>query len=287
MICVQLNGGLGNQLFQYSMGLALSYEFNTGLLFDVNSLNNYNPKYTLRNFELNFFNNCGEIASLADMKLIRLSKYFKLAKYITGWCYINEKNTSYIEFSNKSLNNIYLSGYWQSEKYFRNIYDTIFTKITTINDDSLIDASLICELVKNSSVSIHVRRGDYVSLKSASSFHGVLGYNYYENAVNLIKSYIIAPKFFIFSDDIEWCKENLHIDGSVVFIDNSNLPSYVDLILMSHCYNSIIANSSFSWWGAWLGDRRNYSNRIVICPKKWYLEQLTEIDKIPKKWIEI
>jgi hypothetical protein len=138
------------------------------------------------------------------------------------------------------------------------------------------------------SVALHIRRGDYVSLGSANKYHGVLPLEYYEMAVSYALTNIQNPHFVIFSDDLLWCRQNLSLpDDSFTYVEN-NLgdASWQDLILMSHCRHHVIANSSFSWWGAWLADQRWGKNRIVIAPHKWFLKlEISKQDRFPSHWL--
>jgi hypothetical protein len=114
---------------------------------------------------------------------------------------------------------------------------------------------------------VHVRRGDYVNLKTATDFHGVLSVNYYRDAMKLVSAKHPDVQFFVFSDDLKWCRENFNIDLPLTFVDNHSAYSSADLFLMKYCHHNIIANSSYSWWGAWLNQN---PNKMVIAPDKWF-----------------
>jgi hypothetical protein len=132
------------------------------------------------------------------------------------------------------------------------------------------------------SVSLHVRRGDYVQNPIINQTHGLCSLEYYEKAVQYMAEKLEKPVFFVFSDDILWCKENLKLPFPTVFVEG-NFLNYEDLTLMSACQHQIVANSSFSWWGAWLN---NFAKKIVIAPKKWFNDQEIK-DLIPQTWTRL
>lgn len=174
------------------------------------------------------------------------------------------------------LINFIYSGYFQSEKYFahnrslilQNLnVDTIYNKIVTKYKD----------ILSGITVSIHVRRGDYVVL---SDKHPVMSLEYYKKAIQYIGKY---DRLIVFSDDIEWCKTNLKFSHAK-YIENE--PDYIDMVLMSKCTHNIIANSTFSWWAAWLNKNKD---KIVIAPKEWFGVQrnLSDVDIVPEEWVKL
>jgi hypothetical protein len=203
-----------------------------------------------------------------------------------------EKNNSFDENFLNCEDNTYLIGYFQSYKYFSNHSSIIlkhFSPVISLSEKNKYIKNLI---FTTSSVSIHIRRGDYVSNESANKFHGVLSLSYYKNAIAHIESTISNPHYFIFSDDPEWCRVNLpSVNENYTFIDhNSDDNAWQDLELMSFCKHHVIANSSFSWWGAWLADNKiSLSNRIVIAPLNWFvkMDEINKIDRIPTHWLLI
>ena len=134
-------------------------------------------------------------------------------------------------------------------------------------------------------MAIHVRRGDYINDKKTSLVHNVCDLNYYERAIDVIKAQVNNPTFFVFSDDIEWAGENLPVNPNARYVSNLEGEDYEELILMSMCEHNIIANSTFSWWGAWLNQN---PNKIVIAPKQWLVNKTSaELDILPKDWLKI
>ena len=291
MIIVKLKGGIGNQMFQYAAGRRLTYVLGTELKLDISVFENYN----LRKYELGSFNILEDFASPREVKTLTSQKNGVLAGLVR--CLLRRPKDlapshireSYFHFDSEILNlpnNVYLDGYWQNEKYFNNIEDVI-RKEFAITVPQTSENQKIAELISShESVSLHVRRGDYVSDLQTSKVHGTCGLDYYARAIAEIYSRVDSPHFFVFSDDMEWSKANLDISHPVVFVDHNNaLTSYEDLRLMSLCKHHIIANSSFSWWGAWLNQN---SCKIVLAPKKWFnsVDYNTK-DLIPDGWLKI
>jgi len=283
MIAVKLMGGLGNQMFQYAIGRRLALHKNAELYLDLSFLNlRENVDYTLRKYELSRFK-ISAITKDVFFKDDFISKAIHKLKRIK---YLVERNELFDPTILSEKRNVYLSGFWQSEKYFADIRQTLledFALQSSLSKDNMLLSQQIASV---NSVSIHIRRGDYISNKNALSKHGVLGLDYYKNALNLIRSRVPNPVFYIFSDDINWIKQNLHIEESHYIIEHNKAEdSYLDMILMSTCKHNIIANSSFSWWGAWLND---YSEKMVIGPKNWFSDSTIDTsDIIPESWIKM
>lgn len=287
MIFSSIYGGLGNQMFQYAIGKSISTVGNVDFKIDTYKINNSN--YISRDFSLSKFNISAEIAELSEVKKFHSSKYFD---FIFGKLY--QKN---IKLSNKifekkifqfdekmlSLRNGYLDGYWQCFKYFEDIREILlkeFTLVDEMNSENRLIRDKINEL---NSVSIHVRRGDYVKDKKNNAIYNVFGLEYYQNAIDFITNKIDNPHFFIFSDDFEWASKNLKIVNATYVNANSKGNPENDLILMANCKHNIIANSTFSWWGAWLNQNEN---KIVIAPKKW-MSNVECLDGLyPVDWIK-
>ena len=189
-----------------------------------------------------------------------------------------------LESKNK---NLYLDGYWQCENYFLDIREELLVELSiksslskkTIAIDNLISKS-------TNAVGLHIRRGDYVTNQETLKIHGICSLEYYYKAISLLEDKLGDCHYFIFSDDTEWAKANLKIKGDMTIVDhNDGLKSYEDLYLMSKCDHNIIANSSFSWWGAWLNVNKS---KIVIAPRKWFNSLDLDDSMIkPSSWLEI
>lgn len=294
MIVTKLIGGLGNQLFQYAAGLSLATKKNTELFIDTAFLNaDAEGAYTKRNFELDKFNITEKIADKIILEQFKFNqptlivKLKKIKPNLFKKIIFNEHQFHFYTKFFKLPINTYLNGFWQSENYF-NEYRSILLKKFSLKKSLSDTAFVIDKKIKStSSVSIHIRRGDFLSLKSANHFHGFLPIDYYKTAIDYINTKINSVTFFIFSDDIEWCKINFDFILNKQFIDGKalNLTTHEELILMSHCQHNITANSSFSWWGAWLNQN---PNKIVIAPKNWFADKtINTNDLIPKSWIRL
>jgi hypothetical protein len=184
-------------------------------------------------------------------------------------------------------NRSYLKGYWQSEKYFENNKLNILNDLNIITDQSYQNKEISKQIASTLSVSLHIRRGDYIANSAYSATHGTCDLRYYENAVSyLIKNIGENFTLFAFSDDPEWVSSNVKFPINTCYVNNNSSEyNYEDLRLMSECNHNIIANSSFSWWGAWLN---TYKNKTVIAPSIWYADQsIFNNDIIPENWIRI
>jgi len=285
MIYVRIRGGLGNQLFQYSAARSLADRLNVNLGLDTREYNANSP------FEmgLKHFNIRAEFNPKGLMK----HKKNGFSKYILDIALGNHKNV-YKE-TNLGFNNLfyslpnktYLKGYWQSEKYFENNKKNVFEDLRIIAPQSKKNIKISENISKTNSVSLHIRRGDYVTNSSYNMKHGTCSLDYYKRSVDyLSKSLNKNFTIFAFSDDPEWVFKNLKLPMDIQFIDhNSSKKNYEDLRLMSQCNHNIIANSSFSWWGAWLNKS---PKRTIISPKEWYIDKnIKNIDIIPNNWIKI
>jgi hypothetical protein len=290
MIISNILGGLGNQMFQYAAGKSLSINKNEEFKVDIRNFKKYFRKFELNtvfNCEINFASKNDLENILSSQKNLFFQKLLKMKqfKFLRKKNFIVEPHFHYWEDINKLNKNIYLHGYWQSEKYFINNEKDIRKNFQF--KLPLIDKNLkISNDIKNSnSVSLHIRRGDYLTNKK-NSFIGICSTDYYKKAISIISSKITNPVFYFFSDEMEWVKKNFTNNLNVKFVDhNDKHKSHFDLQLMSLCRHNIIANSSFSWWGAWLNTN---ANKIVIAPQKWLKScSLITKDIIPNSWMQI
>lgn len=282
MVIVKLIGGIGNQLFQYALGRRLSLLHDVALKLDTSQYKTDN----FRKYNLGVFNIIEDFATVDDIKKTRKRLLFE--KILPYWKRSNLYEHFYY-YDPKILQarkNVYLEGYWQSESYFKDIEDIIRREFTIkVKPDP--DNEQITSLIKNvTSVSLHLRRTDYVSNKAINQFHGTCDLTYYRQAVEMIAQKTSTPHFFVFSDDISWAKKNLSLGYPTVFVShNNNSRDFEDLRLITQCNHHITANSTFSWWGAWLNQK---NNKIVIAPKRWFKEESKDTkDLIPKEWIRI
>ena len=294
MIVVKVFGGLGNQMFQYALGKYLAIKNNSDLYLDL-SWYSINKSSTKRKFQLDIFNTEFKIANskiISDSKpfilrllntvLIRL----KLGTVQTHNYFIEDKFSFNSSFE-KIRNYCYVNGYWQSPLYFQSIESIIREdfKFPMLQHSSNIDIEE--KIKKTNSVGIHLRRGDFINSKH-HGIHGICSLEYYQSTISYVSNKIDEAVFFIFSDDVEWVKENFNFDSRSYYISGNNgTNSYIDMQLMSGCKHNIIANSSFSWWGAWLNTN---SDKIIIAPKQWFFcESLNKQtnDLMPETWIRL
>ena len=284
MIILVLKDGLGNQLFQYAAARALAKSLNTKLLLDISSFK-YNKvrKYSLCHFQIQ-----ANIASDLQISLFRLvTRVFNLINYKnrSRKLRFNFSSIDYAPLIGTVQRNAWIEGYWQSEKYFHSIEELIRHEFVVISPINAYCADML-KLIKNTnSVSLHIRRGDYVNDAIVHSIHGVCSLDYYINAIKLILLNVESPLIFVFSDDITWVKNNLLVDTvQFVYVDDDKRTDYDDLRMMYSCKHNIISNSSFSWWGAWLN---SFADKIVIAPKKWVNHTHENPDILPEKWLQI
>lgn len=300
MIIVNIKNGLGNQMFQYAFGKVLEAKYGEKVWFDL-----------MRDGE-------DETPLVSDLDVFQIEPILEISQkfvepfkpFSVAYYRIHKKYLAYIYykirrmvqpnrliterfpaeysryFENLHANKkYYFLGFWQNASYYTGLEDKI-RKLFQPKDNSVYHTVLAKEISQSSfeTVSLHIRRGDYLT----ADFIEPVSEQYIYNAVNYIKSRLKKPFFFIFTDDPQWIKENLLIDVPFKLVEgNEGKNSYKDIILMSLCQHNIIANSSFSWWGAWLNTN---TSKIVIAPMKWY--STPERDKgaafiTPKEWIRV
>lgn len=265
MKIVNFTPGLGNQIFEY-----IFVQYLKKISPKENVYGYYNPRF------LNKHNGL-EVHKYFDIKLPPETKMSNavaficraLARFVPG---IKATDNSYSEKA------IYYDGWWQNKYYFLDTIKELHFVEPVLDEKNI---SILTEISSSDSVSIHVRRGDYLEPKNAKQYGGICTLEYYKKAIAIIKSHYKDPNFYIFSNDIQWCKENLNIKNAVFVSNNTGKNSWLDMYLMSKCRANILANSSFSYWGAMM----NKGDNIVIYPEKWindvkpdiFLEEWTAI----------
>jgi glycosyl transferase family 11 len=271
MIVVKLIGGLGNQMFQYAAAKSLALSQNKKLQIDKSAFETYKVhQYGLNHFNIDVCFFSGENRFIKKIR----SFFFKRVNY-------QEKEFSYDEnFFELHGSPIFLTGYFQSEKYFKRYAKIIRKDFTITSPVKKSTSEMVLQMQKVNAVSIHFRRGDYVG----NALHETQNDAYYRKAVSLIETKIENPVFYVFSDDIFWAKQNFAARSKIIFVDfNDALSNFEDIMLMSNCKHNIITNSSFSWWGAWLNTN---PEKVVIAPDLWFNDQaINTIDLIPENWI--
>jgi len=286
MIIIKINGGLGNQMFQYAYAKAMEQK-GYDVKIDITAF----ERYKLHGgYQLDKFNIDLEIVDkhkLVDLSILGfVSQIRNRLKIKNKNCLVEESllfDKNFLLPTDKK----YIEGYFQSEKYFLGIKDLLQKQFSLNNNQLNSYTQEIKNQIKNSenSCSLHIRRGDYLNNKNLS-VHGTCDLEYYKRSIKLMNSKIKTINYFIFSDDIEWCKDNLKMENTL-FIENKNSLPHEDIYLMTLCQNNIIANSSFSWWGAWLNQN---DDKIVIAPKRWFADDelyKQSGDIVCDKWIKI
>ena len=287
-VVTHLIGGLGNQMFQYAAGYALSRRLDARLKFDISEFNNYK----LHNgFEISKVFNCPvECASRQEVEAIlgRLprSKFLRYVKF-RAYRHLHSRHVLVDKDRPEDKFNVdvpvYMKGYWQSENYFKEYSQEIrriFSFSLAMDDENL---SALDQILDGNSISVHVRRGDYVTNPKAAAELGVTPMHYFRSAISCIASKVASPRFFVFSDDQSWAKSNLPTGFPTAYIEHNHGPfSFFDMQLMSRCRHHIITNSSFSWWGAWLNPDHE---KIVVGPRKWFANPKRLNNPCPPEWV--
>lgn len=259
MIIVRILGGLGNQLFQYAYAKSLA-EKGFDVKIDISGF----KKYTLHGgYQL-------------DQYKIDLQPATVLESWITKYFFNFPKKEKTLLFQKKFLKpirNRYIKGYFQTEKYFEDIRPILLKQFVVKKQLASSTIEYLEQItIKKNTCAVHIRRGDYILDKKANQIHGICDLDYYKKAIKLMREKCGEVDFFVFSDDIPWVKKNLKIKNAV-YVEHQVIP-HEDLHLMSLCKHNITANSSFSWWAAWLNQNQH---KIVIAPKQWFVSKENEV----------
>ena len=298
MIMVKIIGGLGNQMFQYATGRSIALKNNVELKLDISGFD----VYKLHAYGLDKFNIVENIATEKEVKEFtrwkidvrdNFKKYYQVLEntfnYVIPYYkrkYVRERDYPFDPDILKIKDNAYLDGYWGSEKYFLENESTIRKDFTVKQESDLVNQSMAAKILDTNSISVHFRRGDYVSDPKTNAIHGTCSLDYYYKAIEDVSKYVSDPCFFIFSNDPAWVKENFSIPYPMNLVTvNGPEKNYEDLHLMSLCKHHIIANSTFSWWGAWLGTNKD---KRIYTPKRWYnVDYINQKDTFPDSWYKI
>ena len=293
MIVVSLYGGLGNQLFQYAAARSLSSKLGCELSLDlawfniVDSLSNTTArKYALGPFQLQAklqYDGLGSTKFKSRILRVLFKLFQKSQKSLPVY---SERGAAYQKDFAQIEWPVWLNGYWQSSRYFDGISDLIRHEIGTPRDLNEQSQRMYKQIQLSDSVCVHIRRGDYVTNKNASETHGLCSLDYYYRGINLVSTKVKNPICYVFSDDPLWVQDHFKPAIPVVLVDiNGPEDAHQDLWLMSACKHFVIANSSLSWWGAWLSVN---PKKIVVAPANWYADRTMDVsDLIPKDWVRI
>jgi len=292
MIIVKLTGGLGNQMFQYAAAKRLAHYHNTELKLDISFLGGGREVCTPRDFQLNQLAITASIASNHEIARIKKKNFFRskaswfsnfmgMTGYDGG---IFRERFFYFDPEVLALpDNTYLAGYWQSEKYFHDIKEIVRREFALNYPLTGKNKEITDHIKETNSVSVHIRRGDFVRNADVNKVHGVCSVDYYRRSVKKMTDILGNINLFVFSDEPSWVTEHMDFSVPVTVVDhNSSDMASQDLCLMTYCKHHIIANSSFSWWGAWLA----YSaDQQVIAPERWFNDpSIDTCDLIPADW---
>jgi hypothetical protein len=287
-LIVRLQSGTGNQLYQYAAGYSLSKKFHRPLLIDRTTIA---PEYPARHYALNAF----EVESTFVSGLTAFSTRWAASQTFgtafrtlfppaSGYIIFRDNEKGYEHrFDDPPEGHLILQGYWQSFRYFTDYENELRQLFRFKNTLTEANALLASTIINSNSVSVHIRRGDYVSNPVFAENLGACDSEYYKRALGKIAIDLSEPKLFVFTDDPTWAKSAINWPADTTHVDeNLGHADIADLHLMSLCRHNIIANSSFSWWGAWLG---NQPNKLVIAPKTWFKNDATPIDdRLPPHW---
>lgn len=290
MVTIRIKGGLGNQLFQYAAGYALAKRMNQKLKLD----SSFFPQQTLRGFKLGYLNVTFGDVVVHQSGLVKtyknkyLNKTLRKANVRALLCgkqtkYLLETRSDIVpEFFTISAPNIYLDGYYQSEKYFREYKVDLIKQFTPNYPSEAEYESVLAEIQGREAVAVHVRRGDFLSAQNdPNPNHYLLGEQYYHNALKYVTEHLENPVFFWFSDDIDWVKQNFGERENFRFVSLHTKHADIDeMMLMKNCKHIIAANSTFSWWASWLNE---HEEAMHICPAKRY----GNLYMIPDGWTKI
>ena len=279
-------------MFQYATARALALRYDVELLLDVSGFKNYD----LRRYELDQFAIDARVATQEDLERAGVvprpsspvNLLLKRMKFYRPVNVLHEESFTYDARIESTAIPVYLDGYWQSERYFASIADILNKDFTLKDKFDAANADLMAQIAQtgNRAVSLHIRRGDYVSNPQTTQYHGVCSLDYYRAAVQHVAERVGEPHFFVFSDDHDWVRANFNIGHSTTLVQvNGPDRGGWDMALMKACHHHIVANSSFSWWGAWLNPSLD---KIVVAPQRWFSGASHDTrDLVPSTWTRL
>ena len=283
-VVVGLSGGLGNQMFQYAAGRSLAIRLNTTLVLDLSWFEGQTRrKFALAPFCIDSVQSLPYpwLPAYGRALLSRLSRrWFARIMDVPVW---REPHFHYSSNFNSISAPVFLEGYWQSESYFREVRPILLRDFTLKHPLPEACVNVLQEINGCDAICVHVRRGDYLSNPKAAKIHGYCSENYYRNGVRELCHGLAKPCCFVFSDDADWVRQSLSFDCPMIVVDiNGPNEAHLDIVLMAACHYFLIANSSLSWWGAWLAP---YSEKKIIAPKRWFLtSDKNTHDLLPESW---
>lgn len=283
-VVVGLSGGLGNQMFQYAAGRSLALRLDVPLALDLTWFGGQQERqFALSPFRIQAVQHSrfSWLPPRVQAAMSRISRRF--SPRILGVPVLREPHFQYTSTFSGLSSSVYLEGYWQSERYFDDIRSQLMQDFNLCIPLPPSCEDFLAEIASSNSICVHVRRGDYLSNQEAAKVHGTCSPAYYEAGMAELCQVLEKPRCFIFSDDPAWVRTSLTFDCPTTVVDvNGPSNAHFDLALMAACRHFLIANSSLSWWGAWLS---NYSEKRVIAPARWFLTSKKDTaDLIPASW---
>lgn len=289
MIVVKISDGLGNQLFQYAYARILQEKVKQQIYLDISDINRISYRESeagkltrlcdMREYQLSYF--CITLPVIDEKRIAQIYKRKPITNKFLKYCdalrllptvYLNEAMCNEDGFSYSKWQNYYVEGFFFDKKYYEKEAELLTTDFR-LKKQITIPEKIQRVLTDRNTVSLHVRRGDFLKLG-----HDISKSNYYERAINYFEDKVRSPFLFVFSDDTEWVKKNMKFNFEHLFVSDYKLPDYEELALMSMCKNNIIANSTFSYWGAWLNLNKE---KIVVAPRGWRPKI------IPDTWVQL
>jgi Glycosyl transferase family 11 len=291
VVVVRLTGGLGNQLFQYATARRLALVRGAPLVLDLGWFRHEAPHYpAARPYELGCFGLPARLVSLSPATIARWEQ--GLTARVGRWpgrrirLPVIQQGEDWDVVDDRVLDgpaDVVLLGYWQSERYFEDAAETIRDELTLPVAPDVRFGRLLEAIGSSEAIAVHVRRGDYVSIPQVAERHGTLPPSYYRQALSLVRERAGAEAHvFVFSDDPEWAAEHLDLDLPATHVGRTGWSAPAELRLMASCRHHVIANSSYSWWGAWLAER---AGQVVVAPRAWFRDRSTAI--VPPRWTRI
>ena len=283
VITVALKGGLGNQLFQFALGRRLAVGRDADLSFDLswfgNELATETPRtYALAPYELDVSLDGAHHPSSRPTPKTRIGRFLRRRDALL----ISQSRPGYDSAVLDAPDGALLDGYWQSERYFLDVARRIREELSLSNPPEGNNADLLSRIESPSSVGIHIRRGDYLTNRQARAFHGMPGTDWYRRAVDLIATRIDGVELFVFSDDPDWSEAEFRPEHPTTYIRHNRRAPHEDLRLLAGCSHHVLANSSFSWWGAWLGEK---PGQHAVAPSPWFRNAPgAHRDVVPARW---
>lgn len=294
MITVRLKGGLGNQMFQYAFGRAIAQRNGDDLALDLTYLLDRRPGASIvfRDYDLGMFPVRASFTRLSRLALrapvpyawLGASEAWQRARAALGAQQYLREEAGFDPATLPRVGDLFLDGYWQDERFFAKVADEVRETFRSVPPLSPSSQALLHEIETSASVSVNVRRTDFVHHPGSAKAHGFVGLDYYDRAMRLVEDRVAAPRLYVFSDEPEWCHENLHFEHPTTYVGHEHAGDRFGtyLALMSACRHFVIPNSSFGWWAAWLAP---HAGKTIVAPARWSAASELLADPVPDGWL--